>query len=163
MRRESALKKTGVVLTVLCAAVLMACGNKEEKSPASVVANGAAALPALPRNINNKESAVAEAGAPMTVEANMPEVATKNNCVYCHSIGKKVVGPAWIDVSRKYKGVGNFEYNGKEYPLVDGLILKVSQGGSGHWGSMPMPANDPSGAKKADITELVHFILGLAK
>jgi cytochrome c551/c552 len=93
----------------------------------------------------------------------MPALAKKNNCTACHSVDKKVVGPAWMDVSKKYKGAANFEYNGKQYPLMEGLMMKVSKGGSGHWGSMPMPANDASGTKQSEIKELVTFILGLAK
>jgi len=42
-------------------------------------------------------------------------------------------------------------------------MQKVSHGGTGNWGSMPMIANDPAGTKQADIKELVEFILGLAK
>jgi len=93
----------------------------------------------------------------------MPPLAKKNNCTACHSIDKKIVGPAWMDVSKKYKGAAKFEYNGKEYPLEEGLMMKVSKGGSGHWGTMPMPANDAAGTKQADIKELVAFVLGLAK
>jgi len=101
------------------------------------------------------------AGSAMATD--MPPLAKKNNCTACHAVDKKVVGPAWHDVSKKYKGVAKFEYNGKEYPLEEGLIMKVSKGGSGHWGSMPMPANDPAGTKHADIKELVEFVLALAK
>lgn len=101
------------------------------------------------------------AGSAMAVD--MPELAKKMNCTACHSIERKVVGPGWNDVAKKYKGVANFEYNGKEYPLLEGLMMKVSKGGSGHWGSMPMPANDASGSKQTEIKELVTFILGLAK
>ena len=39
----------------------------------------------------------------------------------------------------------------------EGLVMKVSKGGAGNWGSMPMPANDPSGTKQAEITELINF------
>ncbi len=84
--------------------------------------------------------------------AEMPAVAKKNNCTACHSIDKKIVGPAWADVAKKYKGDAGAEAK---------LITKVSKGGSGVWGSMPMPANDPSGTKQADIKELVKFILAL--
>lgn len=101
------------------------------------------------------------AGSAMATD--MPAIAKKNNCTACHAIDKKVVGPAWMDVSKKYQGAANFKYNGKEYPLAEGLAMKVSKGGSGNWGSMPMPANDPAGSKQADIKELVHFILDLAK
>lgn len=93
----------------------------------------------------------------------MPQEAHELNCIACHRIDTKLVGPAWMDVSRKYKGATDFEYSGKTYPLHEGLIMKVSKGGSGHWGSMPMPPNDPAGVKKDKIDKLVTFIQGLAK
>ncbi len=95
----------------------------------------------------------------------MPPKAKELNCVACHAIDHKVVGPAWKDVAERYTGHGvkTFTYNGKQYPLIEGLVMKVSRGGSGNWGSMPMPANDPSGIHKAEITELVKFEQSLAK
>ncbi len=111
-------------------------------------------------------SAAAAAGllvAGNVLAAEMPPLAKELNCIACHAIDKKVVGPAWHDVSAKYKGASTFNYNGKDYPLVEGLVMKVSKGGAGHWGSMPMPANDPSGAKKDKIEQLVHFIVALDK
>jgi cytochrome c len=109
------------------------------------------------------------AGSAMAVD--MPPLAKKNNCVACHAIDHKVVGPAWMDVAKKYKGAKTYKYSSKgsaapdakEYPVVEGLMQKVSHGGTGNWGSMPMIANDPAGTKQADIKELVEFILGLAK
>jgi len=95
--------------------------------------------------------------------ANMPQLARELNCTACHAIDYRMVGPAWKDIAARYKGVTVFNYRGKDYPLVDGLVMKVSKGGSGHWGSMPMPANDPSGSKKAEIAQLVKFMLSLAK
>ena len=94
----------------------------------------------------------------------MPDIAKKNDCVACHAIDKKVVGPAFMDVSKKYKGATQYTYKGKDYPLVEGLMMKVSNGGQGNWkGWMPMPAIDPKGKKQAQIKELVEFVLGLAK
>jgi cytochrome c551/c552 len=101
------------------------------------------------------------AGSAMAEE--MPALAKKNNCTACHAIDKKVVGPAWMDVAKKYKGAANYKFGDKEYPLAEGLAMKVSKGGSGVWGSMPMPANDAKGEKQADIKELVKFVLALAK
>jgi len=92
------------------------------------------------------------AGSAMATD--MPPAAQKNNCTACHAIDKKLVGPAWMGVSKKYKGDAGAEAR---------LITKVSKGGSGNWGSMPMPANDPAGKKRADMQALVQFILGLAK
>lgn len=109
-------------------------------------------------------TSAAPAAAPQVASNDgMPPLAHKNNCVACHAINTRVVGPAWRDVAEKYKGAKTYLYRGKEYPLLDGLVMKVSQGGAGNWGSMPMPPNDPSGSKKAEITELVKFVLGLAK
>lgn len=110
-------------------------------------------------------SMIAAAGlmvASSTMAIDMPPLAKKNNCTSCHSIDKKIVGPAWMDVSKKYKNATTYTYKGKEYPLLEGLVMKVSKGGSGNWGSMPMPANAPA-VKAADIRELVTFVLSLAK
>ena len=92
------------------------------------------------------------AGSAMATD--MPALAKKNGCVACHSIDKKIMGPAWMDVSKKYKGDKGAEAK---------LIAKVSKGGSGVWGKMPMPAIDPSGKKQDDIKQLVEFILALDK
>ena len=92
----------------------------------------------------------------------MPPLAIKDNCVACHAIDKKVVGPAWMDVSKRYKDATTYTYRGKVYPLLDGLVLKVERGGAGNWGSMPMPGNSPA-VSESDIREIVKFELGLAK
>ena len=86
--------------------------------------------------------------------AEMPALAKKHNCTACHAIDKKVVGPSWEDVAKKYKGDAKAEAN---------LLTKVSKGGSGVWGTMPMPANDAAGTKQDDMKELVKFIMSLAK
>jgi cytochrome c len=86
--------------------------------------------------------------------ADMPALAKKNGCSACHSIDKKMVGPAWMDVSKKYKGQAGAEAK---------LVAKVSKGGSGSWGSMAMPPMDAAGKKQGEIKELVDFILALDK
>jgi cytochrome c551/c552 len=101
------------------------------------------------------------AGSAMATD--MPELAKKNTCTTCHTIEKKLVGPAWAEVAKKYKGATNFTFKGKEYPLVEGLVLKVSQGGAGNWGTVPMTPLDPAGKKQDQIKELVEFILALNK
>ncbi len=93
----------------------------------------------------------------------MPELTKKHDCDICHEIEKKSVGPAWREVSKRYKGATKYTLGGKEYDLEEGLVMAVSQGSSGNWGGMPMPANDPNGAKKAEIKQLVRFMLDLAK
>lgn len=92
------------------------------------------------------------AGSAMATD--MPDLAKKLGCAACHSIDKKIVGPAWMDVSKKYKGDQKAEAM---------LISKVSKGGGGVWGKVPMPAIDAAGKKQNDIKQLVQFILALDK
>lgn len=83
--------------------------------------------------------------------ADMPQLAKDNRCTGCHAIDKKLIGPAWMDVSKKYKG---------DKKAAAMLEAKIKKGGSGVWGPMAMPAQ---AAKDADVKELVKFILGLGK
>ena len=77
-------------------------------------------------------------------------LAQKSGCLACHSVDTKVVGPAFKDVSAKYKGKG----------AESKLVAKVKAGGSGVWGPIPMPANSPQ-VKDEDIKTIVHWILSL--
>jgi len=84
-------------------------------------------------------------------------LAKKSGCLACHSVEKKVVGPAWKDVSAKYKGDAGAKAT---------LVAKVKKGGKGNWtdvtGGAPMPPYSPR-VKDEDIEKLVDFVLGLAK
>ncbi len=81
------------------------------------------------------------------------ELAKKSGCLACHSIEKKIVGPAWKDVSAKY--LGNAE-------IKDKLVAKVKSGGKGNWGEVPMPPYSPR-VSDADIESLVTFVLSIAE
>ncbi|MDO9101673.1 MAG: c-type cytochrome [Candidatus Nitrotoga sp.] len=118
-------------------------------------------------------SVVAAAGlmaAGSVLATDMPELAKKSGCTACHKIDSKLVGPAWMDVSKKYKGVKEYAYSptgsaaagAKKMSLEEGLMMKVAKGGTGNWGSVPMTANSPK-VSDADIKTLVHFVLDLAK
>lgn len=78
------------------------------------------------------------------------DLAKKHNCFACHSVDKKVVGPAYKDVAAKYRG-------DKNAPAK--LFEKVKKGGAGVWGPVPMPPN--SQVPDADIKKLVAWILSL--
>ena len=80
----------------------------------------------------------------------MDDVASRGGCLACHSIDKRVVGPAFKEVAAKYRGDP-----GIEAKLVD----KVRHGGAGAWGSIPMPPN-PALAE-SDAHALVRWVLGL--
>jgi len=76
----------------------------------------------------------------------------KDGCAACHSIDKKIVGPAYVEVATKYKGDKNAQAT---------LEKKVKDGGVGNWGQIPMPPNAQVPAN--DIKELVTWILALKK
>lgn len=84
-------------------------------------------------------------------DADGRKLAAKSGCFVCHSVEKKVVGPAWHDVAGKYRGDVTAEAM---------LVAKVSKGGKGVWGSTPMPANAPR-VNEVDIKALVKFVLSL--
>ena len=77
-------------------------------------------------------------------------MAKKYNCTACHAVDKKVVGPAYQDVAKKYKGQAGAEAK---------LIEKVKKGGSGVWGPVPMPPN--TAVPDGDIKKLVEWILSM--
>ena len=60
------------------------------------------------------------------------QLATAKNCMACHSVDKKLVGPSYKDVAAKYAG---------QKDAVDKLAEKVIKGSAGVWGPVPMPAN----------------------
>ena len=75
-------------------------------------------------------------------------LAKSKNCLACHSVSAKVVGPAYKDVAAKYAGQKGIE---------DKLVQKVMKGGSGVWGPVPMPANPQ--VSEAEAHTLVKWVL----
>ena len=90
-----------------------------------------------------------------TIAADMPANAKKSGCTACHASDRKVVGPAWGDVAKRYKG---------DAGAKAALVAKVKKGGKGNWTEVtkgvPMPPYSPRVAD-AEIEKLVDFILGL--
>ena len=80
------------------------------------------------------------------------DLAKKSNCMSCHAVDKKMVGPSYQDVAKKYAGNAD---------AVKTLSAKVKAGGKGNWGQIPMPPN--ANVKDADIETLVKWILAGAK
>jgi len=78
------------------------------------------------------------------------ELAKAKNCMACHSVDTKIVGPAYKDVAKKYAGDKTAEAK---------LVQKVLKGGSGTWGTMAMPANTQ--VSEAEAHTLVKWVLSL--
>ncbi|MCM0043700.1 MAG: c-type cytochrome [Burkholderiaceae bacterium] len=78
------------------------------------------------------------------------QLAKENNCLACHAVDQKLVGPGFKEIAAKYKGDKSAE--GK-------LVTKIQKGGSGAWGAIPMPANPQVDDNEAK--SLVKWILSL--
>mgnify|MGYP001772740900 CR=1 FL=1 len=77
-------------------------------------------------------------------------MAGQKGCLACHAVDKQVVGPAWIDVAKKYAG------NPK---AVDELAKAIKNGNQGIWGSVPMPAQ--TSLTDAEAKQLAQMVLAL--
>lgn len=78
-----------------------------------------------------------------------PALAASKNCMACHAVDKKLVGPAFNDVAKKYAGQAG---------AADKLSAKIIKGGSGVWGAIPMPANPQ--VSEAEAKKLAAWVLG---
>jgi len=76
------------------------------------------------------------------------DLAKAKNCMACHAVATKLVGPAYKDVAAKYAGQKDAETK---------LAAKVLKGGSGSWGAVPMPANPQ--VSEAEAKTLVKWVL----
>jgi cytochrome c len=92
--------------------------------------------------------AVAGLASASAMAQNPADLAKAKNCLACHSVQNKLVGPAYKDVAAKYAGQKGIE---------DKLVAKVLKGGSGSWGAVPMPANPQVSEAEAHI--LVKWVL----
>jgi len=75
-------------------------------------------------------------------------LAKAKNCMACHAVDKKLVGPAYKDVAKKYAG---------DAKAADMLATKIQKGGSGVWGAIPMPANPQ--VSEAEAKKLAAWVL----
>lgn len=118
---------------------------------------------AVLETVASKPSSPAKTEMPLTLNDGMEggslsreeglALANKSGCLVCHKIETKLVGPAWLDVSKRYKG---------DHEAKARLISKVKAGGKGNWtevtGGIAMPPNSPR-VSDENIEKLVTFIL----
>lgn len=77
-------------------------------------------------------------------------LAQKNACLSCHGVDKKIVGPGFKEISKKYAGDKSAQAK---------LVAKVKTGGKGVWGDIPMPPNPQVSA--ADSNKIIAWVLSL--
>ena len=93
--------------------------------------------------------AIVAAAIALPVQAD-EALAKKHNCLACHQVDKKIIGPAYREIAKKYKGQKDAQAQ---------LEQKVKKGGVGVWGQIPMPPN--AAVPDGDIKKLVAWILSL--
>ncbi|MGE4243242.1 c-type cytochrome [Ramlibacter sp.] len=91
-------------------------------------------------------AALAAVSLPALADA---DLAKARNCMSCHAVDKKLVGPSYKEVATKYAG---------QKDAADKLAAKMIKGGSGVWGPIPMPANPQ--LNDADAKKLAAWVLG---
>jgi cytochrome c len=78
------------------------------------------------------------------------DLAQKKNCMACHAVDKKLIGPGYKEVAAKYAG---------QKDAADKLAQKIVKGGSGVWGQVPMPANPQ--VTDAEAKQLAAWVMSL--
>lgn len=122
------MKKYFVAITFL--ALMGACSNNTEKKEEPAVAPTASTLSSNPDYQKGLE------------------LIAKSDCLTCHKVSEKIVGPAYKDVAAKYE---NTEEN------VNLLASKIIKGGTGVWGAVPMTPH--AQLSEADAKQMAKFIL----
>jgi cytochrome c len=94
-------------------------------------------------------------GAALATLASMPalaspDLAQKKNCMACHAVDKKLIGPGYKEVAAKYAG---------QKDAADKLAQKIVKGGVGAWGQVPMPANPQ--VSEAEAKQLAAWVLSV--
>jgi cytochrome c len=128
------MKKMFIVLGI--ASLVYACGGDDKK--ANQPAGGA-----------EKPADTPAVSATNPHEKGL-ELIGSNDCTTCHAINEKKIGPAYIDVSKKYEATD---------AIIDTLVHKVINGGVGVWGNVQMTPHP--NLSKEDATEMVKYILSL--
>ncbi|KPF50956.1 hypothetical protein IP87_17620 [beta proteobacterium AAP121] len=77
-----------------------------------------------------------------------PELAKQKNCMNCHAVDRKIVGPSWRDITKRYGSTPN---------ASAALAVKIRAGGGGAWGVVPMPASPT--LSEADAKRLADWVL----
>ncbi len=142
--------------TEKAASVTASAKTSVSDAAAKVAETGSSAVKAVTEKaaetktaISNKVAALAPSSSGSQVE--MLELAKKSGCLSCHSIEKKIVGPAWRDVAAKYRGMSDAKTN---------IIHSITNGSTGKWGTFAMPANSPR-VSDENIATLAGFVLSL--
>lgn len=134
------MKKLTAMLFV--AAIMYSCGDGQKNEKDEPKADTSAATPA-PDAGSGGAAVGGDAEAALTLIGS-------SDCTTCHAMDRKLIGPAYIDVSKKYEATD---------AVIDTLISKVKHGGSGNWGAIAMTPHPD--LKDEDARVMIKYILSL--
>lgn len=126
-----------VLGTIAAVVFLMACGGNKESKTTDATTTASTSSNSLSDNPDYKKGV---------------ELIGKSDCLTCHKVNEKNIGPAYKEVAAKYE---NTDAN------VKMLADKIIKGGSGNWGNIPMTPHPA--LSQADAEALVKYILLLKK
>ena len=103
-------------------------------------------------NLDTKYSKATQKSNKVVQTSDGEKLIAKSDCVGCHKLDKKLIGPSYLDIAKKYA------FNEKNINYLSGKIIK---GGAGVWGTIPMAAH--ASLKKNDAKSMATYILSLKK
>jgi len=162
-----------VLGTILTGIIIIACGEGKHNPIANEASDKATSSSTAQTTTNtatdnNMQSATATSTVTTTASATATsttatsntvnkeeltkgmELIAKSDCLTCHKLNEKVIGPAYKDVAKKYA------YTPANVTMLAG---KIKNSGSGNWGAIPMTAH--ASLSQADAETMVKYILNL--
>lgn len=145
------MKKVFIVLGI--SLVIAACGGSKP-GEAEGTADSASAVKqaaAAHQSDAQQDTAVSNIGTDKgagTPDNKGEQLMANSDCNTCHNAQTKIIGPAFVEIAKKYKS-GDEEM----------LAKKVISGGSGNWGTVPMTAHPD--LSLADAKEMVKYVLSV--
>ena len=146
------MKKTFIILSLSFA--IAACGGKKSGNDSAAdstnAANKTAATTQSDADTAASHNGTDKAGG--TAAGAGAQLIAKADCLGCHKEQEKLIGPAYVDVAKKYTA---------SPAVIDTLANKVIKGGFGNWGTTPMSAH--ASLSMDDARTMVKYILSLKK
>jgi cytochrome c len=142
-----------VLGTILVGALLIACGEGKHTAEAVPAQQAAAANETSSNTTTNAATISATTAVPTVSKADIEKglkLVANSDCLTCHKINEKVIGPAYKEVAKKYASTP------ANIKMLAGKIIK---GGSGNWGGIPMTAHTT--LSQADAELMVKYVLSL--
>ena len=144
------MKKLALIVGIC--SIIAACSNSGESESSDTTSAGTSQSSTAQQS--NTDTTVNNIGtdSPVAFAGTGEELIKKSDCLTCHKVDVKLIGPAYQEVAAKYPAT---EEN------IELLAGKIIKGGAGNWGDIPMAAH-PS-ISKNDAKEMVKYILSLKK